>query len=211
MPSISSLKPHRHLGLGPQPPLPLPHKNRRPKPNPLPVPLLTAPPLAPPLLLPHRNLPLHPARALAPLILGAHQWLPQGHRGLGNPTKPLPPRPRNRLHRTYTLRLTQWQEQDARNAKAHQHRRHRRSRRREIRRHPTRRRADKLRKSPRRPVRQPMHVLLLLAQLDRPAESQLRRHILGPLHHRHTLADTPPTMSDRVLARAESEQAHWAD
>jgi hypothetical protein len=204
-PPLRLLTQHRHLGMGPQPPLPLPHKNRRPLPHPLPLPRLTTPPLTPPLLLPHRNLPLHPARPLPPALLGRNPRLPARHRKLANPTKPLPPRPRRRLHCAHTLRLAQWTQPHARDAQAHQHRRHRRSHRRQIRRHPTRRCADELCQSAGRLVRQSVHVRVRHTQLDGSAKQELRRRVLGPVYYCGAVADTTETVSDRVCARAKGE------
>jgi hypothetical protein len=141
---------HRHLGMGPQPPLPLPHKNRRPLPHPLSVSLLTTPPSSPPLLLPHRNLPLHPARPLPPALLDYNPRLPPRHRKLADPTQSLPPRSGHRLHRAHTFRLTQRTQPHARDAQAHQHRRHRRGRGRQIRRYLARGCVDELCESTRR-------------------------------------------------------------
>jgi hypothetical protein len=145
--------PHRHLGMGPQPALSVSHKNRRPVPHPLPEPCLTTPPLAPPLLLSHRNLPLHPPRALPPALLDRHSRQPTKCSKLANPAQPLSPRSRNRLHSAHTICLAQRTQPHARNPQAHQHRGHRGSRGREIRRHITRRRADELCKSAGRFVR----------------------------------------------------------
>lgn len=129
---------HRHMGMGPQPALPLPNPHRRPLAHPLPLALLTTPPPAPSLLLPHRNLPLHPPRPLAPSILDPHKRQPDRHCSMGNPTEPLPPRPRHRLHRAPPLRLARRTQPHPRNLKTHKHRRHSGSRGRQIRRHPPR-------------------------------------------------------------------------
>ena len=90
--------------MGPQPPLPLPDQDRRSESNPLPRPRLTAPPLTPSVLLPHRDFPLDPARPLAPSVLAPHQWQSKGHCRLGDPAKPIPSRPRSRLHSPLTIR-----------------------------------------------------------------------------------------------------------
>ena len=95
----------RHMGMGSQPPLPDPHKNRRPIPNPLPGPRLPTPPPAPSLLLPDRNLPLHPTCPLPVPFLEPHARLAERHRRLGNHTKPLPAHPRNNLRRAAPVRL----------------------------------------------------------------------------------------------------------
>jgi hypothetical protein len=147
--------------MGSQPPLPHPHKDRRPIPNPLPGAHLTTPPSPPPLLLPYSNLALDPARLIPPAVLVPHPRQSQGHRRLGNPPKPIPTRPRHRLHRTSPICLSQRTIPHPRNTQAHIDRRHSRSARWEIRRHSPRRCSYILRKSTRRLVRQPMHVLLL--------------------------------------------------
>jgi hypothetical protein len=100
----------RHMGMGPQPPLPLPHKNRRPESDPLSIALLATPPLAPPLMLPHRNLPLDSALALAPALLGTDERVPARYCRLADSPKPIPRRPRRWLHRPYTVRVAQWAE-----------------------------------------------------------------------------------------------------
>jgi hypothetical protein len=46
---------------------------------------------------------------------------------------------------------------------------------------------------------------------DWPTKSQLRRPVLGPVHHQRALFDTPAAMSDGVLSCTEGEQADWAD
>jgi hypothetical protein len=149
------------MGMGPQPPLPHPHKDRRTLFNPLPWAHLTPPPSAPPLLLPHRNLPLDPARALPPALLEPDPRLPQRHRRLGNPTEPVPPRPRNNLHRAPALRFPQRPLAHPRNTKAHLHRRYRRSAGWEVWRYTAGRCADELCESAGRSVRQSLHVLLV--------------------------------------------------
>ena len=80
----------RHLGMGSQPPLSLPDPHRCPLTHSLSFALLAAPPPAPPLLLPHRDFSLHPARALAAPILDPYTRQPKRHCGLGNPAKPIP-------------------------------------------------------------------------------------------------------------------------
>ena len=96
---------YRHLGMGSQPTLSLPDPHRRPLAHPVPLALLTAPPSSPPLLLPHRDLPLDPARPLALPVLDPHKRQPYRHRSMGNPTEPLSPRARRGLHRAPPLRL----------------------------------------------------------------------------------------------------------
>jgi hypothetical protein len=80
----------RYLGMGTQPALSLHHSHRRTLSHPLPFTLLSAPTTAPPLLLPHRDFSLHPARALAAPILDPYTRQPKRHCGLGNPAKPIP-------------------------------------------------------------------------------------------------------------------------
>jgi hypothetical protein len=111
----------RHLGVGSQPTLPLPHKDRCPKPDPLPRSLLTTPPLAPPLLLPHRDISLHSACALAPPLLDRHKRKPQGHCKLGDSAEPIPSRPCHRLRCADTIRQQKWQKPNACDAQADQH------------------------------------------------------------------------------------------
>lgn len=197
--------------MGPQPPLPLPHKDRRPKPHPLPVPVLTPPSFAPPLLLSHRNFPLDPARALTPPLLGPHKWLTQRHCRLGDSAKPVPLGPCDRLRRAFTFRLAKWQEQNARDLEAHQHRRHCGSTGWKVWRHPACGCVDELCEGPGRSLHQLVHVLLVLAQLDRPAESELRGRFLGTIHNQRTLAHTDAAVFNGVLPRAKSEQANWAN
>jgi hypothetical protein len=121
------------MGLGSQPPLPVTHKNRRPIPYPLPRSDFTTSSLAPPILLPHSDLPLHPARTLARPVLACHirQFLSR-HSKLADPTKSLSPCARNRLHRTHPVRLARRPQPNPRDPKAHKHRRHRRSQRRKV-------------------------------------------------------------------------------
>ena len=95
----------RYMGMGTQPALSLPYSHRRTVSHPLPFTLLSAPITAPPLLLPHRDHPLGPSRPFPPPFLGPHQWQPHRHRSMGNPPKPIPPRPRGGLHRAPSLRL----------------------------------------------------------------------------------------------------------
>jgi hypothetical protein len=185
--------------MGSQPPLPHPHKDRRPISNPLPGAHLTTPPSPPPLLLSHSKLSLDPTRRIPPALLVPYTWQSQRHRRLGNPPKSIPTRPSRRLHRTPPIRLSQRTIPHPRHTQAHIDRRYSGGSRWEIRRYTARRCSYLLRKSARRLIRQPMHVLLLLTQFDWPPESELRRRILGPVYHRHTLYDSPTAVYHGVL------------
>lgn len=100
--------------MGSQPALPFAHKDRRSEPYKISRAHLTASPFTPPLVLPHSNVPLHPARPIAPNLLDSHQWLTERHCWVADITEPIPPRPCRRLHRSYTFREQEWPQQNPR-------------------------------------------------------------------------------------------------